>query len=138
MNNKIIGLLIVALLTSCDDKLSKLELSPLFSDGMVLQRNMEINIWGKSSQNSAIIITTEWGQKLKLKSDNIGNWSGELLTPEAGGPYFIKISSSNDNIIMKDILIGEIWLASGQSNICLLYTSPSPRDFQVSRMPSSA
>jgi sialate O-acetylesterase len=51
------------------------------------------------------------------------------LTPEAGGPYFIKISSSNDNIIIKDILIGEIWLASGQSNMEMPLVGYPPYDY---------
>ena len=110
-------LTVFIVIISCDNKHEKLELSPLFTDSMVLQRNEIINIWGKSSQNAEINIDTEWGEKLKLKSDSKGNWNGKLLTPEAGGPFTIEISSVNENINIKDILIGEVWLASGQSNM---------------------
>ena len=70
---------------SCNHQINKIVLSPLFTDGMVLQRNTKVNIWGESPRNTEINIISEWGQRLKLKSDSTGNWSGEILTPKAGG-----------------------------------------------------
>ena len=76
-----------------------------------------VNIWGESSQNVEINIISEWGQKLKLKSDLNGIWKGKLLTPKAGGPFYLKIISKNESITINDIMIGEVWIASGQSNM---------------------
>lgn len=102
---------------SCNHQINKIVLSPLFTDGMVLQRNTKVNIWGESPRNTEINIISEWGQRLKLKSDSTGNWSGEILTPKAGGPFYLKIISKNQKIKIKDIMIGEVWIASGQSNL---------------------
>jgi len=120
--------LIFGLFFSCGNYLNKIELSPLFSDGMVLQRNTMVNVWGKSSPNTEIEIISEWGQELKLKSDATGSWRGKLLTPEAGGPFLLEIISGNKNISINDVLIGEIWLASGQSNMEMTLKGYPPND----------
>jgi len=122
-------LTLLILFFSCENKFNKLELSPLFSSGMVLQRNEKINIWGKSFQNAVINIDADWGETLKLKSDSIGDWSGKLQTPEAGGPFSIKIYSGNEKINIKDILIGEVWIASGQSNMEMSLEGFPPDEF---------
>lgn len=117
MKNFILKLTIIFLFVSCFNKSYELKISPLFSDGMVLQRKSNISIWGKFTPNTIIKIDTEWGEKLKLESDTIGNWIGQIPTPEAGGPYTMNVSSGDERINIKDILIGEVWIASGQSNM---------------------
>ena len=117
MKNFILKLTIIFIFVSCFNKSYELKISPLFSDGMVLQRKSNISIWGKFTPNTIIKIDTEWGEKLKLESDTIGNWIGQIPTPEAGGPYTMNVSSGDERINIKDILIGEVWIASGQSNM---------------------
>ena len=89
----------------------------MFSDGMVLQRNSNPSIWGKADPNTKIEITTSWDEKkYQFLSSSDGNWKTELNTPEAGGPYTITINDGTD-LVLSDILIGEVWIASGQSNM---------------------
>ena len=77
---------------SCYNKNIELKVAPLFSEGMVLQRNSMVDIWGKSTPNTKISILSEWGQELNTKSDSDGRWKGKFLTPNAGGPFFLKIN----------------------------------------------
>ncbi|MDR6966064.1 sialate O-acetylesterase [Flavobacterium arsenatis] len=92
-------------------------LPTIFSDNMVLQRNSEVEIWGWGSPKEEIVITTSWNnQEYKTVPNNEANWNLILKTPEAGGPFEITIKGYNQ-IILKNILIGEVWLCSGQSNM---------------------
>ena len=88
----------------------------LISDGMVLQRDSELNLWGWADPNEEIQILFN-GQKISGKSDADGNWSIALPPMKAGGPHLMKVSSKNSQIEIKNILIGDVWLCSGQSNM---------------------
>lgn len=82
---------------------------------MVLQRNAEITIWGWASAGEHVTATFN-GKQRKTTASPEGNWSLEFPKMKAGGPYTLKISGKND-ILLKDILIGDVWLCSGQSNM---------------------
>ena len=125
-NLKLIPLLI--LLTYCFDTPHTLSVAPLFSDGMVLQRNTMVKIWGTASPNTDIQILSEWGQKLSIKSNDTGAWKAKLLSPNEGGPFFLKINSNKESFIIRDILVGEVWLASGQSNMEMSLLGYPPND----------
>lgn len=88
----------------------------LISEGMVLQRDSELKVWGWADPNEEIQIVFN-GQKISGKSDADGNWSILLPPMKAGGPHLMGISSGNSQIEIKNILIGDIWLCSGQSNM---------------------
>jgi len=89
----------------------------IFSDNMVLQRNSEVKIWGWGSPKEEITITTSWNnQEYKTAPNNEAHWNLIIKTPEAGGPFEITIKGYNQ-ITLKNILIGEVWLCSGQSNM---------------------
>ena len=94
-----------------------LALPSVFSDHMILQQKTLVSFWGKSKPNDNIQIMGSWGEKSNVKSDQQGDWELQLQTPIAGGPYEVKINDSKTSIIYKDVLIGEVWLASGQSNM---------------------
>ena len=94
-----------------------LELSSVFSDHMVLQQKTKVVFWGKSKPNDSITVTGSWRKNNSALADNDGNWEVKLLTPSAGGPYEVEIKSSQQSIKYRDVLIGEVWLASGQSNM---------------------
>ena len=117
MIKKIKVLLIVILILSCDSKKQNLKLPSIFSDHMVLQQKTDVIFWGKSNPNDKIVITGSWVDSNHVKSDNYGNWELRLSTPSAGGPYELEVSSSENTIKYQDVLIGEVWLASGQSNM---------------------
>ncbi|MFU7515193.1 sialate O-acetylesterase [Clostridium sp. HCS.1] len=92
-----------------------IELSSILSSGMVLQRGDKTKIYGKAENN--IKIEVEFlNEKYETTSDNEGNWSVLLCNLEAGGPYTMTIRG-NEELIVDDILIGDVWLCSGQSNM---------------------
>jgi len=96
------------------------KLSALFSDHMVLQRNTLVFIWGTDKPNTKIIVKTDWGEKGTVISDNRGKWRLQLKTNNAGGPYTIRINGSS-KVIINDVLLGEVWLCSGQSNMARIF-----------------
>ena len=90
----------------------------LFSDNMILQRNSKVNIWGKSNPNQIVTVYSSWNNKFeKTKSNSNGDWILKLQTDSSVGPYQLSISTSDDTKIIKNILFGEVWFASGQSNM---------------------
>ncbi|HEV7779835.1 MAG TPA: sialate O-acetylesterase, partial [Chitinophagaceae bacterium] len=89
----------------------------IFSDGMVLQRQTKCAVWGWAEPGEQITIEPGWSGKIvSAKADASGKWTAWLQTPKAGGPYTIKIQGNN-SIELKDVLIGEVWVCSGQSNM---------------------
>ncbi|MEM6805217.1 MAG: sialate O-acetylesterase [Bacteroidota bacterium] len=89
----------------------------IISDHMVLQRNAKAKLWGWTTQtNEEIKLSTTWSDEvLSIKADQ-GYWEVEVPTPEAGGPYQIRIQA-HETITLKNIMIGEVWICSGQSNM---------------------
>ena len=97
---------------------AQIELSNLFSDNMVLQQESHVNIWGKAKKNQELIIYTSWSAKIIrtiVKDD--GSWEVKIKTPSAGGPYNIQVTCDGETKTINNVLIGEVWLASGQSNM---------------------
>ncbi|RWU10143.1 sialate O-acetylesterase [Pedobacter chitinilyticus] len=95
---------------------AKVVLPSVFSNGMVLQRNAEVAIWGSSDTQKEVVINTSWnGKSYKVKA-TAGQWKAKVTTPAAGGPYTITINDGEETKL-QDILIGEVWVASGQSNM---------------------
>ena len=74
-------------------------------------------LWGKSKPNEIITVKGSWGKEASTQSNEKGDWELKLSTPKAGGPYTITIQTSNNSILLKDVMIGEVWLSSGQSNM---------------------
>jgi sialate O-acetylesterase len=91
---------------------AKIKLPTLVSDGMVLQRNQKLNVWGKADAGEKVEIKF-LNKKYNTTADPAGNWKIMLPEQRAGGPYTMTINE----ITLKDILIGDVWLASGQSNM---------------------
>lgn len=109
--------LLTALLFSGISTFANLTLPAFFDSGMVLQQKSKVKIWGSGKTGEPVAITTSWDEKpYSSKVDNNGKWSVEVETPIYGGPYEIKIKGYNE-ILLKDILIGEVWVVSGQSNM---------------------
>jgi sialate O-acetylesterase len=92
-------------------------LPAFFSNGMVLQQQTEAAIWGWANANSTVQLTTSWNKKKYTSTAGAdGKWKLKVSTPVAGGPYEITISNGTA-VTLKNILIGEVWLCSGQSNM---------------------
>jgi sialate O-acetylesterase len=86
-----------------------------FSDHMVLQRNMPVPVWGKASAGESVAVSFR-GQAKKMVAGADGNWKVTLDASEAGGPFEFSVSGDN-SLVLKDVLVGEVWLAAGQSNM---------------------
>ncbi len=105
-------------LAICSTVDAEVKLEPIFSDNMILQQNTEAAIWGtSSSKKTTLSVTGSWNNKaVKATIDASGGWRVALPTPSYGGPYTIKINDGDTKII-ENVLIGEVWIASGQSNM---------------------
>jgi sialate O-acetylesterase len=94
---------------------AKVELPEIFSDHMVLQREQPIAIWGKAGPFETIEIRLN-GSVVKPKADFTGKWEALLKPMPAGGPYDLVVQGIN-TITIHDVLLGDVWLCSGQSNM---------------------
>ena len=94
---------------------AQIELPQLFSNDMILQRNKPIPVWGWSSANEKIVIRFN-NQIVKTKANKKGEWKVSLKSEVAGGPYTLSVKGNN-TIILNNVLVGEVWICSGQSNM---------------------
>ncbi len=98
---------------------SPLWLPPIFDSGMVLQQSDTVTVWGKSKADSKVRISPEWTDtKYTTIAGSDGNWALNVVTPTASfTPYTMEITSGEVQILLEDILIGDVWFVSGQSNM---------------------
>ncbi len=89
----------------------------IFSDNMVLQRNTEVPFWGKANPGETVSVTSGWGASAEAIVKNDSLWKAELQTQDAGGPFEVKIQIGDSIIEYKNVMLGEVWLCSGQSNM---------------------
>lgn len=95
---------------------AQLKLARLFSDHVVLQRQKTIPVWGWAAPNESVKVSLS-NQSQSTKADASGKWIVRFSPMEAGGPYQLTASAKSGNLTINDILIGEVWLCSGQSNM---------------------
>ena len=96
---------------------AEIKLPSIFGNHMVLQQETNVAIWGQALPGRTVSVVSSWDHEhYKTKSDNQGHWRLKIKTPKAGGPYVITLSDDS-TLELKDILIGEVWLCSGQSNM---------------------
>jgi sialate O-acetylesterase len=97
---------------------TKLRLPRLISDGMVLQRNTNIKLWGWGKPGDTVVLEF-LRQTYTSEVSEEGNWEIPFTTGQAGGPYDMKLMTTEgkETIIIRDILLGDVWLCSGQSNM---------------------
>lgn len=97
---------------------AQLRLPALVSSGMVLQQNDSVNLWGWAGPGSKVFVTTGWdGKKDSTITTNGATWKLKVKTPNAGGPFTITINNGRRAITLDDVLVGEVWICSGQSNM---------------------
>ena len=96
---------------------AKVKLPSVISDNMVLQRNTEVDLWGTAEAGAKVIVEVSWKKgKTVAYADSEGKWSIKVSTPDAGGPYTISFDDG-EKVVLGNILIGEVWICSGQSNM---------------------
>ena len=92
-------------------------LPSVFTDNMVLQQQTTLKLHGKASPNTRVSVQTGWSRTaLTVEADATGNWALEIRTPKAGGPYTLTFDDGSP-LVLKNVLVGEVWLGSGQSNM---------------------
>lgn len=115
MKNNIIAFIFFLALSNTT--IANVTLPNIFSDNMVLQRNSTVSIWGWANPQEEVVIRPSWdNQNYAIKANNQAKWEINIPTPKEGGPYTIAIKGYNE-IVLKNILIGEVWICSGQSNM---------------------
>lgn len=96
---------------------AKVKLLPLFSDNMVLQQQTQAPLWGEAKPGKKVTVTTSWNHRqYTTKADANGRWRVDVSTPQAGGPYDVTLSDGQPTVL-RNVMIGEVWLCTGQSNM---------------------
>ena len=112
-----IAVLVVLSLASKAD----IRLPNVINSNMVLQQQSPVKLWGWAGPNEKIYVTTSWNNKLdSTVTTRDANWMLNVQTPTAGGPYTITLKGEN-TIVLDNVLIGEVWVCSGQSNMEMNY-----------------
>ena len=97
---------------------AKVKLPQFFTDGMVLQQQSQCRLWGTTECSATVEVTTSWdGKTYKAQADKEGRFVVQVQTPIAGGPYEITFEENRDKLKLHNVLIGEVWICSGQSNM---------------------
>ena len=100
---------------------ANIRLPNIFNNNMVLQQQSAVKLWGWAEPREKIYVTTSWNNKLdSIVTSRDATWMLTLQTPAAGGPYTITLKGYN-TIVLNNVLIGEVWVCSGQSNMEMNY-----------------
>ncbi|MCU4157867.1 hypothetical protein J1N10_17975 [Carboxylicivirga sp. A043] len=108
-------ILITALVYCNQQSIANVNVADIFSDNMVLQRNQKVKVWGSAEPGEKLTLSFN-GQRHKAKADRTGEWSVTLAPMTAGGPFNMSINGKNE-VLLQNILIGDVWVCSGQSNM---------------------
>ncbi|MEM9850000.1 MAG: sialate O-acetylesterase, partial [Bacteroidota bacterium] len=95
---------------------AQLTVASIFTDNVVLQRDTEVPIWGWTDEPASVNVQFR-GKTYLARTDENGKWRTKLPSTAAGGPYEIKINQGNANLTLKNVLFGDVWVCSGQSNM---------------------
>jgi sialate O-acetylesterase len=109
-------LFLFGLLLTSQCLLAQLKIAKVFTDHVVLQRQKPIPVWGWAKPNESVTLTFA-GQKQTAQANQEGKWMVKFSPLEAGGPFTLEVQGSAEKIALQDVLIGDVWLCSGQSNM---------------------
>ena len=97
---------------------AKVELTPLFTDNMVFQQNCQAPVWGKAAPGATVSVTPSWnGKTCKTTADAHGKWTVKIDTPKGSFKKYSVTISDGEPVVLQNVVVGEVWLASGQSNM---------------------
>lgn len=120
------AILVCWALASCAHA-GELSLPTIFSDHMVLQREQPVGIWGAAPRGQKVEL--RFGEaRFETRADAEGRWRITLPTMKAGGPFELTVSSGSHAKIIRDVFVGEVWLAAGQSNMAFRFRLSDPAD----------
>jgi sialate O-acetylesterase len=110
---------------------AEVRLHNLIDDIMVLQQKEPVNIWGWADPGEMVTVTATWpkASMVDTTADRDGKWLVKLPTPEASGPFDLKIKGSKSpEIVVKDVMVGEVWYCAGQSNMVMTLYNTADAD----------
>ncbi len=121
----------VLLLVNADAALADIKLPAVISDNMVLQGNKKVSIWGWAEPGEEVMVSVSWHRmKWAVTADKDGKWMFKMNSPKMGGPYEMTISGKN-TITLKNIMVGEVWVCSGQSNMQMSVKSSANAEQEI-------
>jgi len=112
-------LTLMAAMLACTAAFAQLALRQPCSDGMVLQQQAAARVWGKAAPGARVTVAPSWERrKYAAQADADGNWQVDVQTPAASyEPHTLTVSAGRERLVIRDVLVGEVWFASGQSNM---------------------
>lgn len=114
--------------TSASAQRGHFHLAPLFTDNMVLQQQSNSAVWGIGTPGTLVSVQASWGASASTKVNADSVWQLKIRTPKAGGPFDITIGHDDTTLILRNVLCGEVWLCSGQSNMEMPLAGWPPND----------
>lgn len=132
LNERIILILsVVMLLAGSGAALADIKLPAIIGDNMVLQQGGKATIWGWADPDEEVMVGVSWhSMKWAVTADKDGKWSFKMNPPKVGGPYEMTLTGKN-SITIKNILVGEVWVASGQSNMQMSVQSSNNAEQEI-------
>jgi sialate O-acetylesterase len=109
---------------------AEVRLPAVFSNNMVLQRDREICIWGWADKNEKVEVLFN-GQKQSAKAGKTGNWEVTLHPAPSGGPYTLTVKGKSNSLTLENILTGDVWLCSGQSNMEMVLANATNASLEI-------
>jgi sialate O-acetylesterase len=128
------GLLIALLVvhSPADGQAKLFNLAPLFANNMVVERESSVPVWGHGIPGSEVQVRASWGDSTEAITQPDSSWMLKLRTPRAGGPYTLTVTHDDTSMTISNVLVGEVWLCSGQSNMEMPLTGWPPADTVLS------
>lgn len=116
---------------------AQIHLPSFFSDNMVLQRNTEVNFWGWGNRASNVLIIPSWSKDtVRANTGGMAKFEAKLKTGDAGGPFTITVIIGRHKKVINNILLGEVWFCSGQSN--MQWSSKNNLEEMIQELPNAA
>ena len=119
-----------ALTTSPHIVAATLRLPRLFADGMVVQRDARLSVWGWATPNAGVLVSFR-GHTARVRATANGAWRLTLPPSRAGGPFELLVRSGNEYIALHNVLVGDVWVASGQSNMEFVVASGNDAPYEI-------
>ena len=117
MNMKKLFLLMAAVALSLGAS-AKVVLPKILGSNMVIQQNADVNLWGKADADAKVTVKVSWDKtKIKTKADENGNWAVKVATPAGSFDKYTISISDGEEIVLENVMIGDVWITSGQSNM---------------------
>lgn len=98
------------------EQATALSLASIFSDHMVLQRDMKVPVWGTAAPGAKVVVEVD-GKQQSATADDDGDWKVAIGPFKAGGPHEVTVTAGDDELKLADVLFGDVWICSGQSNM---------------------